>query len=74
MQIQRRLAQNREAARKSRLKKKAYVEQLESCRLKLKRLEEELDSVRQQGLYNGGEFSSNDLASASSVNSGLLVI
>lgn len=51
----------------------AYVQQLESCRLKLKQLEQELDSVRQQGLYNGGEFGSNNLASAGSVSSGMLV-
>ncbi|KAK8289045.1 hypothetical protein V6Z11_D07G162000 [Gossypium hirsutum] len=31
----RRLAQNREAAKKSRLRKKAYVQQLESSRIKL---------------------------------------
>nr|KJB64193.1 hypothetical protein B456_010G045700 [Gossypium raimondii] len=49
--IQRRLAQNREAARKSRLRKKAYVQQLESSRLKLAQLEQELERARQQGLY-----------------------
>lgn len=52
--IQRRLAQNREAARKSRLRKKAYVQQLESSRLKLVQLEQELQQARQQGLYVGG--------------------
>ncbi|CAH8326842.1 unnamed protein product [Eruca vesicaria subsp. sativa] len=46
--IQRRLAQNREAARKSRLRKKAYVQQLETSRLKLIQLEQELDRARQQ--------------------------
>lgn len=45
---QRRLAQNREAAKKSRLRKKAYVQQLETSRLKLIRLEQELDRARQQ--------------------------
>ncbi|TKY60337.1 Transcription factor TGA1 [Spatholobus suberectus] len=45
---QRRLAQNREAARKSRLRKKAYVQQLESCRLKLTQLEQEVDHAKQQ--------------------------
>ncbi|KAK8507694.1 hypothetical protein V6N12_067027 [Hibiscus sabdariffa] len=49
--IQRRLAQNREAARKSRLRKKAYVQQLESSRLKLAQLEQELERARQQGIY-----------------------
>ncbi|XP_028761411.1 transcription factor TGA2.3-like [Neltuma alba] len=47
----RRLAQNREAARKSRLKKKAYVQQLESSRLKLTQLEQELQRARQQGIF-----------------------
>ncbi|KAI3672395.1 hypothetical protein L6452_38481 [Arctium lappa] len=49
--LQRRLAQNREAARKSRLKKKAYVQELESGRLKLARLEHEIERTRQQGAY-----------------------
>jgi transcription factor TGA len=44
----RRLAQNREAARKSRLRKKAYVQQLESSRIKLNQLEQELQRARQQ--------------------------
>nr|QEO19174.1 putative transcription factor TGA2.3-like isoform X3 [Cymbidium ensifolium] len=47
----RRLAQNREAARKSRLRKKAYVQQLENSRLKLTQLEQELQRARQQGLF-----------------------
>ncbi|CAA2994756.1 transcription factor TGA2.2-like isoform X1 [Olea europaea var. sylvestris] len=53
----RRLAQNREAARKSRLKKKAYVQQLESSRMKLTQLEQELQRARQQGIFisNSGE-------------------
>ncbi|KAL0352331.1 UNVERIFIED_CONTAM: Transcription factor TGA4 [Sesamum calycinum] len=46
--IQRRLAQNREAARKSRLRKKAYVQQLETSRMKLAQLELELERARQQ--------------------------
>ncbi|ONK67058.1 uncharacterized protein A4U43_C06F15230 [Asparagus officinalis] len=44
----RRLAQNREAARKSRLRRKAYVQQLESSRIKLAQLEQELQRARQQ--------------------------
>ncbi|CAN1853768.1 bZIP transcription factor TGA10 [Linum perenne] len=46
----RRLAQNREAARKSRLRKKrqAYVQQLESSRIKLTQLEQELQRARAQ--------------------------
>ncbi|KAL5177848.1 Transcription factor TGA6 [Glycine soja] len=43
----RRLAQNCEAARKSRLRKKAYQQQLESSRLKLTQLEQELQRARQ---------------------------
>uniref|UniRef100_A0A0C9RQJ0 TSA: Wollemia nobilis Ref_Wollemi_Transcript_1971_2418 transcribed RNA sequence n=1 Tax=Wollemia nobilis TaxID=56998 RepID=A0A0C9RQJ0_9CONI len=50
----RRLAQNREAARKSRLRKKAYVQQLESSRLKLTQLEQELQRARQQGIFIAG--------------------
>ncbi|KAK1406777.1 hypothetical protein QVD17_38385 [Tagetes erecta] len=48
---QRRLAQNREAARKSRLKKKAYVQELESGRLKLAKLELEIERTRKQAAY-----------------------
>ncbi|KAM0827161.1 hypothetical protein ACQ4PT_068375 [Festuca glaucescens] len=47
----RRLAQNREAARKSRLRKKSYVQQLESSKLKLAQLEQELQKARQQGIF-----------------------
>lgn len=57
----RRLAQNREAARKSRLRKKAYVQQLESSRLKLSQLEQELQRARQQGIFissSGDQFHS----------------
>ncbi|KAE8691061.1 TGACG-sequence-specific DNA-binding protein TGA-2.1 [Hibiscus syriacus] len=53
----RRLAQNREAARKSRLRKKAYVQQLESSRVKLTQLEQELQREGSQGILlasNGG--------------------
>ncbi|XP_016719842.2 transcription factor TGA2.3 isoform X3 [Gossypium hirsutum] len=50
-QTLRRLAQNREAARKSRLRKKAYVQQLESSRLRLTQLEQELQKARQQGIF-----------------------
>nr|XP_045086504.1 transcription factor TGA2.3-like isoform X2 [Aegilops tauschii subsp. strangulata] len=45
----RRLAQNREAARRSRLRKKAYVQHLESSGLRLAQLEQELQRARQQG-------------------------
>nr|XP_019701585.1 bZIP transcription factor TGA10 isoform X2 [Elaeis guineensis] len=50
----RRLAQNREAARKSRLRKKAYVQQLENSRIKLTQLEQELQRARAQGFFFGG--------------------
>ncbi|RXH81175.1 hypothetical protein DVH24_005089 [Malus domestica] len=50
----RRLAQNREAARKSRLRKKAYVQQLETSRIKLTQLEQELQRARSQGMFLGG--------------------
>ncbi|KAK1305627.1 Transcription factor TGA2 [Acorus calamus] len=50
----RRLAQNREAARKSRLRKKAYVQQLENSRIKLTQLEQELQRTRAQGVFYGG--------------------
>ncbi|PIA53412.1 hypothetical protein AQUCO_00900172v1 [Aquilegia coerulea] len=50
----RRLAQNREAARKSRLRKKAYVQQLETSRIKLTQLEQELQRARSQGVFFGG--------------------
>ncbi|KAL1564934.1 transcription factor TGA2.3-like [Salvia divinorum] len=52
----RRLAQNREAARKSRMRKKAYVQQLENSRLKLTQLEQELKKVRQQGMLASSGF------------------
>ncbi|CAH9109680.1 unnamed protein product, partial [Cuscuta europaea] len=47
--VLRRLAQNREAARKSRLRKKAYLQQLESSKLKLYHLEQELARARLWG-------------------------
>ncbi|KAI4382244.1 hypothetical protein MLD38_008232 [Melastoma candidum] len=50
----RRLAQNREAARKSRLRKKAYVQQLESSRIKLTQIEQDLHRARSQGLFVAG--------------------
>ncbi|XP_076921911.1 transcription factor TGA1-like isoform X1 [Bidens hawaiensis] len=53
--VLRRLAQNREAARKSRLRKKAYVQQLEASRLKLLHLEQELEQTKAQcALMSGG--------------------
>ncbi|XP_052198016.1 transcription factor TGA1-like isoform X2 [Diospyros lotus] len=59
--VLRRLAQNREAARKSRLRKKAYVQELETSRAKLIQLQEELERIRQQGLYIGGGLDTSHL-------------
>ncbi|CAI0552515.1 unnamed protein product [Linum tenue] len=56
----RRLAQNREAARKSRLRKKAYVQQLENSRLRLTQLEQELQRARQQGIFAASTGASVD--------------
>ncbi|KAK9725718.1 hypothetical protein RND81_05G164200 [Saponaria officinalis] len=56
----RRLAQNREAARKSRLRKKAYVQQLESSRIRLAQLEQELHRARAQGMFLGGGSGGGD--------------
>ncbi|KAK6778917.1 hypothetical protein RDI58_025635 [Solanum bulbocastanum] len=50
----RRLAQNREAARKSRIRKKAYVQQLETSRIRLTQLEYEIQRARSQGFHVGG--------------------
>ncbi|OAY35902.1 transcription factor TGA1 isoform X2 [Manihot esculenta] len=68
--VQRRLAQNREAARKSRLRKKAYVQQLESSRLKLFQLEQELERARHQGLYVGG-LETSQMGFAGPINPGI---
>lgn len=56
----RRLAQNREAARKSRLRKKAYVQQLESSRVRLSQLEQEIQRARSQGFFLGGNANLGD--------------
>ncbi|KAA8530915.1 hypothetical protein F0562_005626 [Nyssa sinensis] len=69
--VQRRLAQNREAARKSRLRKKAYVQQLETSRLKLIKLEQELEQARQQGLYISGGLVASHLGYSGTVNPGI---
>ncbi|KAJ1253856.1 hypothetical protein BS78_K171100 [Paspalum vaginatum] len=49
----RRLAQNREAARKSRLRKKAYIQQLETSRIRLSHLEQQVQVARVQGIFLG---------------------
>ncbi|KAG5609024.1 hypothetical protein H5410_020305 [Solanum commersonii] len=69
--VLRRLAQNREAARKSRLRKKAYVQQLESSKLKLIQLEQELDRARKQGLYVGAGLDASQLSYSGTASSDL---
>lgn len=68
--MKRRLAQNREAARRSRLRKKAYVQQLESSRLKLAQLEQELQRVKQQSLC-GGTSSHGSVGFAGNISTGV---
>ncbi|PUZ43805.1 hypothetical protein GQ55_8G037000 [Panicum hallii var. hallii] len=60
----RRLAQNREAARKSRLRKKAYIQQLESSKLKLAQMEQDMQRARSQGLFLGGTPGANTSSGA----------
>ncbi|KAM3401037.1 hypothetical protein ACQJBY_005693 [Aegilops geniculata] len=64
----RRLAQNREAARRSRLRKKAYVQQLESSGPRLAQLEQELQRARQQGflISSSGDQPDSENGNASS--------
>ncbi|XP_075654284.1 transcription factor TGA1-like isoform X1 [Castanea sativa] len=69
--VLRRLAQNREAARKSRLRKKAYVQQLETSRLRLIQLEQEVERARHQGLLLAGGLDASHLGFSGTVNSGI---
>ncbi|KAL8110713.1 hypothetical protein AgCh_026452 [Apium graveolens] len=69
--VLRRLAQNREAARKSRLRKKAYVQQLESSRSKLLQLEQELERTRQQGALIGVGLDAIPPGFSGPINSGI---
>ncbi|WZZ69371.1 hypothetical protein YC2023_080741 [Brassica napus] len=64
VKMKRRLAQNREAARKSRLRRKAYVQQLEESRLKLSQLEQELEKAKQQGLRVSNSIPSGSITNA----------
>ncbi|KAL0446904.1 UNVERIFIED_CONTAM: Transcription factor TGAL1 [Sesamum latifolium] len=59
----RRLAQNREAAKKSRLRKKAYVQQLENSGKRLAQLEQDLKRARQQGIFVASGFSGDEIHS-----------
>ncbi|XP_011097616.1 TGACG-sequence-specific DNA-binding protein TGA-1A isoform X3 [Sesamum indicum] len=69
--VLRRLAQNREAARKSRLRKKAYVQQLENSKVRLIQLEQELDRARRQGLHVGGALDNSQLGYSGTTNPGI---
>ncbi|XP_054788542.1 transcription factor TGA7-like [Prosopis cineraria] len=69
--VLRRLAQNREAARKSRLRKKAYVQQLETSRLKLMQLELEIEKAKKQGLYMGGALDATYVGTSGPINPGI---
>ncbi|XP_022851401.1 transcription factor TGA9-like isoform X2 [Olea europaea var. sylvestris] len=63
----RRLAQNREAAKKSRLRKKAYVQQLESSRIRLAQLEQDLQRARSQGFIIGGGAAGGNISSGAAL-------
>uniref|UniRef100_A0ACD5Y331 Uncharacterized protein n=3 Tax=Avena sativa TaxID=4498 RepID=A0ACD5Y331_AVESA len=64
----RRLAQNREAARKSRLRKKAYIQQLETSRIRLSQIEQQVQAARVQGVLLGtGDQQHQGLASGPSM-------
>ncbi|XP_009367342.2 transcription factor TGA7 [Pyrus x bretschneideri] len=67
--VQRRLEQNREAARKSRMRKKAYVQQLETSRLKLAQLELEIDRVRKRGAYASSSLGTSHMGYNGALNS-----
>ncbi|XP_026665663.1 transcription factor TGA4-like isoform X2 [Phoenix dactylifera] len=69
--VLRRLAQNREAARKSRLRKKVYIQQLEASSMKLTQLEQELERARQQGVYTREHSGDSFLGSSGAVDSGI---
>ncbi|XP_047325716.1 transcription factor TGA1-like isoform X2 [Impatiens glandulifera] len=68
----RRLAQNREAARKSRMRKKVYVQQLETSRLKLIELEQELERVKQRGQYMCNAVDASYQGYSAPLNSGII--
>ncbi|XP_020554921.1 transcription factor HBP-1b(c38)-like [Sesamum indicum] len=59
----RRLAQNREAAKKSRMRKKAYVQQLENSGKRLAQLEQDIKRARQQGISIASGFSGDEIHS-----------
>ncbi|KAL7110536.1 hypothetical protein ACP275_05G032200 [Erythranthe tilingii] len=65
-----RLAQNREAAKKCRMRKKAYVQQLESNRKRLTQLEHELEVTRQQDIFAPSGFSRDHIRHYTCGNNG----
>ncbi|CAL5189344.1 unnamed protein product [Lathyrus oleraceus] len=67
--VLRRQAQNREAARKCRLRKKAYVQQLETSRLKLMQLELEIEKTRKHGLNRSNSLDVGYIGSSRTINS-----
>ncbi|XP_039690505.1 transcription factor TGA3 isoform X2 [Medicago truncatula] len=67
--VLRRQAQNRAAARKCRLRKKAYVQQLETSRLKLMQLELDIEKTRKQGLYKSSLSDVGYMGSSGTINS-----
>ncbi|KAG7033398.1 Transcription factor TGA7, partial [Cucurbita argyrosperma subsp. argyrosperma] len=69
--VQRRLAQNREAARKSRMRKKVYVQQLETSRLKLAQLEQELERTKLKGVLTSCVVDTSHLGFGGLVNPGI---
>ncbi|XP_058744564.1 transcription factor TGA3-like [Vicia villosa] len=69
--VLRRQAQNREAARKCRLRKKAYVQQLETSRLKLMQLELEIEKTRKHGLNRSSSLDVGYIGSSRTINPGI---
>ncbi|KAK7385259.1 hypothetical protein VNO78_30973 [Psophocarpus tetragonolobus] len=67
----RRQAQNREAARKCRLRKKAYVQQLETSRVKLMQLELEIEKARTQGIFIRSALDVSYMGSSGTINPGI---
>ncbi|KMZ60224.1 putative Transcription factor [Zostera marina] len=61
-----RLAQNREAAKKSRLRKKEHMQQLESSKIKLAQLEQDLLIAQSQGIFSHGTGPGGNLSSGAS--------
>ncbi|XP_057442425.1 transcription factor TGA3-like [Lotus japonicus] len=72
VKVVKRLAQNREAARKCRLRKKAYVQQLETSRLKLMQLELEIVKARKQGMHIGNVLDTSYMGSPETINPGIV--